>query len=99
MSAVRSFNDFSKLQEIVVGSADGFAFPPADASLKHFFSPPPGYESEKVPAGTLARVVAETNEDLQILADTLTEAGVRVRRPDRADHSRPISILDWATTG
>jgi N-dimethylarginine dimethylaminohydrolase len=98
MSAVRSFNDFDKLQEIVVGSAEGFNFPAIDTSIAHFFGPPPGSESEAVSADTLARVVAETEEDLQVLVDTLNEWGVRVRRPDRADHSRPISVLDWAST-
>jgi N-dimethylarginine dimethylaminohydrolase len=98
MSAVRSFNDFGKLQDIIVGSAEGYNFPPIDNSMKHFFTPPPGYECEAVSADTLARVVAETDEDLQVLVDTLNELGVRVRRPDRVDHSRPIGILEWAST-
>lgn len=98
MSAVRSFNDFGKLQEIVVGSAEGFHFPPNDESIKHFFTPPPEFESEVVSTDTLARVVAETEEDLQVLAGTLDELGVRVRRPDRVDHNRPISLLEWAST-
>ncbi|MBB1159215.1 MULTISPECIES: inosamine-phosphate amidinotransferase 1 [Amycolatopsis] len=98
MSAVRSFNDFDKLEEIVVGSAEGFSFPPVDNSLKHFFEPPLGAESEAVSPATLARVVEETEEDLQALVSTLEDLGVRVRRPERADHSRPIGVLEWKST-
>ncbi|ONI76293.1 hypothetical protein ALI144C_37175 [Actinosynnema sp. ALI-1.44] len=98
MSAVSSYNDFGKLQEIVVGSAEGFNFPSIDSSMKHFFSPPPGSESEAISVNTLARIVEETEEDLQALTDTLEKSGVRVRRPEQVDHSRPINVLDWKST-
>ena len=98
MSAVRSFNDFGRLEEIILGSARGFAFPPSDVSLRHFFEPPAGHEHEQIPAADLTRVVEEVEEDMHRLTEVLTGLGVKVRRPEPADHSRPINMLEWATT-
>jgi N-dimethylarginine dimethylaminohydrolase len=98
MSDVRSFNDFGQLEEIVVGSARHYHLPPFDVSLLHFFDPPAGHETEQVSAADLARVIDETEEDLQGFAGTLTGLGVKVRRPEPVDHSRQITMLDWSTT-
>ena len=98
MSAVRSYTDFTPLEEIVVGSPAHFHIPPSDASARHFFGLEADHVDQPVPPADLARAVEETEEDLTTLGDTLTSLGVKVRRPDPVDHSRPLSVLDWSTT-
>ncbi|MGX6608351.1 scyllo-inosamine-4-phosphate amidinotransferase [Micromonosporaceae bacterium Da 78-11] len=98
MSAVRSYTDFGRLEEIVVGSVANFNVPALDVSLRHFF----GLDADQVdrpenPAA-LRRAVEETEEDLDGLAFALSSLGVVVRRPDPADHSRAIEVLDWRTS-
>lgn len=98
MSSVRSFNDFGQLEEIVIGSAEHFHIPDADTSLRHFFGLPEDHTGDQVTEADLARIIDETQEDLQALADTLTSFGVTVRRPAPAVHGSPLTVADWTTT-
>lgn len=78
---VYSENEWDPLEEIIVGDATGANWPYHD----------PDYRLEEVrtlwketplPRGPVdQRVIEESNEDLQILADTLTGLGVKVVRP------------------
>lgn len=97
MSAVRSYTDFAQLEEIVVGSAANLHVPPVDISQRHFFGLEPDHVDAAAPAD-LARAIAEADEDLETLGRTLESFGVKVRRPEPADHSRPLSLLEWRTT-
>jgi N-dimethylarginine dimethylaminohydrolase len=98
VSAVRSYADFTPLEEIVVGSAAHLHIPPADASIRHFFGLPDNHVDRSVHDADLRQAIEETDEDLDTLSNTLAALGVTVRRPDPVDHSRPLSVLEWTTT-
>jgi len=78
---ISSYNEWDDLQEVVVGSASYANWPSNDPVFK--------LESEKtlwketpVPTGPVPQwIIDEANEDLDILADTLTKLGVIVHRP------------------
>lgn len=78
---ISSYNEWDDLQEVVVGSASYANWPTDDPVFK--------LESEKtlwketpVPTGPVPQwIIDEANEDLDILADTLTKLGVVVHRP------------------
>jgi len=78
---ISSYNEWDDLREVVVGSASYANWPGNDPVFK--------LESEKtlwketpVPTGPVPQwIIDEANEDLDILADTLTELGVIVHRP------------------
>lgn len=78
---ISSYNEWDPLKKIVVGKATNANWPLLDPVFSK--------ESEKtlwketpVPSGPVPRwIVEEANDDLQILADTLTQLGVEVVRP------------------
>lgn len=94
-SSVWSVNDWDPLEEIILGTARGLSVPPVDVSVRHFFEPPESAELEKVDGAVLQRVVEETEEDFAELAELLTAAGVRVRRPDRLPPDQRFATLNW----
>ena len=79
---ISTFNEWSPLKKIVVGSATHASWPVTDPVFSK--------ESEKttwketpVPRGPVPqRIIDEANEDLDILATTLMSLGVEVVRPD-----------------
>jgi N-dimethylarginine dimethylaminohydrolase len=98
MNPVRSFCDFRPLEEIVIGRAANYHVPPTDLSMRHFFGLQPDHVDAEIDRAHLVRVAEEAEEDLDELATTLTSLGVKVRRPQPADHSGTLSLLDWTTT-
>jgi glycine amidinotransferase/scyllo-inosamine-4-phosphate amidinotransferase 1 len=82
MDMISSYNEWSPLKKIVVGSATDANWPVNDPVFAK--------ESEKttwrespVPRGPVPeRIIEETNEDLDSLVTTLTALGVQVVRPD-----------------
>ncbi|WP_037603368.1 hypothetical protein [Streptacidiphilus rugosus] len=97
MSRVWSTNDWDPLEEIVLGTAQGFTSPPVDVSVRHFFEPPPGAEQERISASTLRRVVEETEEDFHDLSKLLEAADVTVRRPEPPRPDLRYSAPGWAS--
>ena len=79
---ILSYNEYDPLKQIIVGDATHANWPQHDPVFK--------LESEKtlwketpVPKGPVASwIINEANADLQKLADTLTQLGVQVLRPD-----------------
>lgn len=79
---ISSFNEWGALKKIVVGDATHANWPVRDPVFSK--------ESEKttwrdtpVPSGPVPQwIIDETNEDLNILAETLTSLGAEVVRPD-----------------
>lgn len=98
MSSVNTYNDFGQLEEIVIGSADHYHIPDNDVSLRHFFGLPPDHPVERVPAADLARIIVETQADLEEFGRVLTSLGVRVRRPEPVPQGWALSMPEWATT-
>lgn len=82
---IHSYNEWSQLREIVVGSASGANWPSSDPVF--------ALESEKttwketpVPAGAVPQwIIDESNEDLEDLCGILRTAGVTVHRPRAND--------------
>ena len=99
-SIVSSHNDWDPLEECFVGMATNAQFPKIDKSTHAFVFSTEKYEDIKDLEGPLdQRIVDEANEDLDILATTLKNLGVKVRRPNVLDHSKSFSTPDWTTTG
>jgi N-dimethylarginine dimethylaminohydrolase len=79
---ISSSNEWDPLKRIIVGDATSANWPLydpvfSDEGKKTLWTETP------VPSGPVPEhIIAEANEDLQILADTLTELGVEVVRPD-----------------
>ena len=85
---INSSNEWSKLKSVIVGSATNANWPSddpvfADEAKKTTWTDTP------VPSGPVPQwIIDETNEDLEILADTLTKLRVDVYRPKDMDFPR-----------
>ena len=100
LGAVRSNNDWDPLEEIIVGIADGARIPTVDASTMAFSYADRKIEEIRNLEGPYSRqVIDEANEDLNALADFLKSLGVKVHRPDPADHSEKFRTPLWESTG
>jgi glycine amidinotransferase/scyllo-inosamine-4-phosphate amidinotransferase 1 len=78
---ISSFNEWDSLKSVVVGSATGAHWPSLDPVFKLEVERTLWKETS-VPSGNVpAWIVNEANEDLQILADTLTKLNIEVLRP------------------
>lgn len=95
MSKVSVHNEWDSLEEIIVGRATNAQIPSPDLGL--FAIDYRDYGSlENIPSGRYSdRIIAETEEDLDILVQTLQKLGVTVKRPDIADHSIKFGTPDW----
>lgn len=85
---IESYNEFDPLKSVVVGRADFANFPQYDRLFQIQMSQA-GWTETPPPSGPVPQhVIDETNEDLDILADTLCDMGINVYRPD---------VYDWQT--
>ncbi|WP_156094788.1 amino acid--tRNA ligase-related protein [Nocardia lijiangensis] len=97
-----SHDEFSPLTEVVIGVAADARIPdPMDRSawlnLYPDLSPT---ELAAVRAGAFpARMLSETTEDLDTLAQLLSGLGVRVHRPAPIDHAAEFATPHWRSTG
>jgi len=78
---INSYNEWDRLQRIVVGDAGHANWPKHDpvfrAEAEHTL-----WKQTPLPAGPVPQwIIDEANQDLQTLADTLTAHGVEVLRP------------------
>lgn len=99
MSKVRVHNEWDTLEEIIVGRATNAQI--ASPELGLFAIDYRDYGSvENIPSGRYSdRIIEETEEDLDVLVQTLQKLGVTVRRPDIADHSIKFRTPDWEVDG
>jgi glycine amidinotransferase/scyllo-inosamine-4-phosphate amidinotransferase 1 len=95
---INSHNEWDKLREIIVGSAEG------TMPTLTWNKPGPVPEKIKEKAYELARKAApkwfydEVMEDLQGLSDVLEDFGVTVHRPEVFDLSEMFSSPSWSST-
>jgi len=85
---IHSFNEWDRLQEIVVGDATGARWPSEDPvfALEHTRTQ---WRDTPVPSGPVPQwIVDEANEDLEGLVTILQQAGVKVHRPAPMDFER-----------
>lgn len=78
---ISSYNEWDPLKEIVVGTATHANWPVNDPVFSQE-SRKTLWKETPVPSGPVPQwIIDEANEDLQALADTLTQLGVKVHRP------------------
>ena len=98
MSLVWSCNEWDPLEEVIVGTARGARFPNADPSTQ--LAEYPDRPLSDIPQGPFpADLLEEAEEDLEIFASVLRQAGVTVRRPEVWDHGQVFSTVHWSTPG
>jgi glycine amidinotransferase len=106
--AVKSYNEWSQLNEVIVGRADGFPGFHLDNSFNLFFwdNVKPFLASKKYFADETGRyewpiieietyIIEELLEDIQGLVDALEKMGVRVRRPSPIVGNNKIKTPFW----
>ena len=99
-SIVSSHNDWDPLEECFVGIATHARFPTMDRSTHSFCFTTEKYDNISGIEGLMdQRIIDESNEDLDKLAETLKGLGIKVRRPTPQDHSKTFSTPEWSTTG
>jgi glycine amidinotransferase/scyllo-inosamine-4-phosphate amidinotransferase 1 len=81
MDMISTFNEWDPLKKIVVGDASWANWPRHDPVFAQE-SKKTLWKETPVPSGAVPQwIIDEANEDLQHLADTLTQLGVKVERP------------------
>lgn len=99
MIRVSSNNEWDTLEEVIVGRVEGARIPSEDPGLRmadfwHLS------DSEPIPSGPFPeRVVEETKEDLEVLAEALSSLGVIVHRPSLPQPERTYSSPHWSSDG
>ena len=78
---INSKNEYDKLISCVVGDATAARFPELD-EIFNYNKEVTNWKETPLPRGKFSQhIIDEANEDLQLLADTLTGLGVDVIRP------------------
>ena len=99
-AVVSSYNEWAPLEEVIVGVLDGASIPPWHVQLqatmptKHwgFFQTCGGRPFPE-------ELIAVGKRDLEEFVHLLEAEGVKVRRPQVVDFSRPYRTLDWECVG
>jgi len=95
-----SYDEWSDLQEIIVGNVRGSIIPTVDQSLRNFMYANLSIEKIKEIIRPYDKMIIEESiEDLDNLSNKLTELGVKVYRPADFDHQNEIRNSYWSTTG
>ena len=95
MTILSSKNEWDPLEKIIVGDATGANWPYHDFDYR-IEEVRTLWTESPLPRGPVnERVVAESNEDLQVLADTLTGLGVTVVRPTRNDFVKSQGMYNY----
>lgn len=85
---INSSNEWAKLKSVVVGSATNANWPSEDPVFAEE-SKKTTWTDTPVPCGAVPQwIIDEANEDLAILADTLTKLRIQVHRPKDMDFIR-----------
>lgn len=89
MIKLKSNNGWDPLKSIVVGDASGARIPPLSRSMRNFmFANLEFHQIRELCAPWVysTRVIDESQEDLEILADTLTKESITVYRPEKKNY-------------
>ncbi|MGW3692075.1 inosamine-phosphate amidinotransferase 1 [Streptomyces sp. NPDC005125] len=99
---VHSFDEFTRLREIVIGNPLNARIPTTrDPSMWLNLYPDLSYaELDKVQTGQFPQqIIEETLEDLDVLIRTLEELGIVVHQAEAHDHGREFATPDWTSDG
>ena len=108
---VSSYNEWSPLSEVVVGSPSGYQFHELELSFRLFFhdvanssfyypslEPASAVEVPQPRRDLNRKYVDELAEDVEDLADALKQAGVVVHRPESLDRPTSFGTPNWHAT-
>lgn len=99
-TSVESYNEWDPLEEVIVGTLDGAAIPPWHPMLQVTMPEDQLALFREQGGGAFpAERVAAARRELEELVRILEGEGVRVRRPEPLDFSRPYSTPDWQSSG
>lgn len=98
-STVSTYNEWDPLEEVIVGSTEGFRFPPWQEVMTGAL-PATSWAILRANAGLVfdADLLARAEKELESLCKVLENEGVEVRRPSVHDHSRAFSTPAWSAT-
>ena len=97
---VHVHNEWDPLEEMIVGVPDFAQVPSPGPDLFAIEYHEHHGSMAEIPSGPYdARIIEETREDLAYIVQTLKDLGVKVRRPERNDHSRMYSTPEWQSNG
>ncbi|MGL5823811.1 MAG: hypothetical protein ACRCYU_03070 [Nocardioides sp.] len=89
-------NEWSALEEVIVGSARGAQVPGSDRGQHTIRC----HDLDSIPVGPMdERCLAEAEEDLNELSAFLESQGVTVRRPVQINHSLSYATPQWTSDG
>lgn len=95
-------NEWGQLREIIVGSAINAQVPTKGDKCLHSidYAHLSDEEFKNRPSGLYPqKIIEETEEDLNEIANTLRSLGVKVHRPELKDFSQPIITDNWEVDG
>lgn len=93
---LHSYDHFTKLRAVVVGSPEGANHPEIDISFENFFRPPAEATLRQKAVGPIPKVVIdEITEDIAGFLRVLYDFGVEVHRPTPWDSTQLISTPFW----
>ncbi|MBM7440095.1 inosamine-phosphate amidinotransferase 1 [Streptomyces sp. HB132] len=95
-SPVSVHDEWSPLEEVIVGTALGARVPHSDKGQHTIRCS----DLSAIPEGPIdPRCIAEAEEDIAGLISFLEDQGIKVRRPVVRDHSREYATPDWKSDG
>jgi glycine amidinotransferase/scyllo-inosamine-4-phosphate amidinotransferase 1 len=95
-------SEYGKLKEIIVGSAKNAQIPTIKDKSLHCidYAHLSDEEFKNIPTGSYPqKLLDETEEDLDNMANTLQSMGIKVHRPLDRDFSEPIKTDNWEVDG
>lgn len=97
---VSSFNEWDRLEEVIVGTVEGATIPEWHVQLEATM-PKKYWTFYKENGGKPFPVdqIKAAEHDLEGFTRILEGEGVTVRRPDPVSFSRPFGTMDWSTKG
>jgi len=99
MGIINTWDEWSKLEEVIVGRVEGAMYPPPDIST-NFIRGQSGAPNTVMPDKAFPdRVIEETSEDLEELVSVLEEFGCNVHRPSIWKHSQEFETRLWRSRG
>lgn len=102
MRAASSFDEFSRLREVVVGTATNAQIPTSGhiSEWLTLFGESGAEDMATVTRGRFSdEIIEETNEDLDAVSSTLESLGVLVHRTDPLDQQARFGAPGWTSDG
>lgn len=97
---VNIYNEWDPLEEVIVGTLDGLVIPPYEPVMEGcmYDDSKPMFKTEHGKSWPKAEI-ARANEDLNEFVQLLKNEGVKVRRPENVDYTKPFGNPHWQSPG